>query len=522
MTPAALLFFSFFLAPALVLEDEKAGADVASALREFERYYSDKNEHVRKAAVMDLSSLDHAAAVEPLLRALGDDSLVVREEAERALEKIRSNGALDLLVERVKKPKSPEQAVSILESFRVTRPESAYEPVLAAAEGAASFDLKLAAVDLLPLLASREGRSEAALGRLLDDKEPLVRLAAIDGLGKLRAESLAPACLEKLAPRIESDWRVRAAAVAALRRLRVKDAIPALIDALEREDGRLRDDCQQALVDLTGDAVPADDAAEWREWWGRAGADFKVPTLAEVEERRKKQKAAMSPYAPPAKKGYAPFVGIETRSKRILFIIDVSSSMSERLVLSTKDPARLAAFIERYGRHDTKIELAREELIETIAALEPHVKFNIATFHSTVETWKPELVAATGGNKSAAIKFLADMTPEKIDAAATATRNSGRTNTFDALNVAFNLAKSPNQKPTKNHKVESDTVFFLSDGMATAGRIQDPGELIRYFTTINARAKIVFHTIAFGHGNESLMQPIAETSGGQYVVIALE
>ena len=519
MTPATL-FFLLTVLPGGGGAD--APKDVAAALKAFEHYYADKNEHVRKAAVADVAAVDHVAVVEAVLRALGDDSLVVREEAERALERFRSTEALALLVDKVTKPKSWDLAPAIFQAFKVSRPDGAYEPALVAAESSPSFEAKLAAIELLPLLASREGRSEAALAKLVVDKEPLVRLAALDGLGTLKAEALAPSCIERLAPKVEADWRVRAAAVAALRKLRVKEAIPALIDALEREDGRLKDDCQQALLDLTGGAVFARDVADWRTWWGAAQASFKVPTLAELEDRKKKLEKAEGPYAPPKERGYAPFVGIETRSKRILFIIDVSGSMSEKLVLSKKDPKRYDDFIKRYGLHETKIELAREELIKTIAGLESFVKFNIATFHTTVTMWKPDLMAATGGNKNAAIKFLADLTPEKVNSDANATPDSGRTNTFDALNVAFNLAKTPNAKPSKNHKVESDTVFFLSDGMATAGRIQDPGELLRYFTTVNARAKIVFHTIAFGHGNVSLMQPIADRSGGQYVVIALE
>jgi hypothetical protein len=53
--------------------------------------------------------------------------------------------------------------------------------------------------------------------------------------------------------------------------------------------------------------------------------------------------------------------------------------------------------------------------------------------------------------------------------------------------------------------------------MPTAGRLTDPGELLRYFNVINRRTKIVFHTIAFGHANSSLMKPIADVSGGIYV-----
>ena len=496
------------------------GDDVGAKIREFEKYYGDRNEHVRKAAVYDLSLLDDPAAVDPMLKALGDSSEIVKEEATRGLARFRSEEALDLLVRRLEKDRpAPETAGAILESFKTTRPGSAYDAVLALAEKG-PFETKVVATELIGVYPSREGRSEALLEKLASDRETLVRLAAIDSMGKIGAATLSSVALERLER--DPEWRVRAAAIETLRRLRTKDAVAPLIAALEREDGRLRDDCQAALVDLSGDAVAADTPEKWREWWNRVGDTFTVPSLEEVAARKKKQADAMKVYAPPSRKGYAPFVGIETRSKRILFVIDVSTSMSERLVLSSKDPARLAAFRERFGDYDTKIELAREELIETVAALEPHVRFNIATLHSVVDPWKDDLVPATAGSKSAAIKFLADLTPEKITAIGTSARDTGRTSTFDALNFAFGLTKTPSPRPSKSHKVESDTVFFLSDGMPTAGRIQDPGEIVRYFRTINARARIVFHTITFGHGNESLMRPIAELSGGQYLVISLD
>lgn len=297
--------------------------------------------------------------------------------------------------------------------------------------------------------------------------------------------------------------------------MRLKESITPLIDAMEREKGRIADDCHHALVSLTGTTY-SPKADVWRRWWKRVESGFKLPTLADLAEKRRKIAASMAEYRGSDHK-YPPYHGIKTKSRRMLFIIDVSGSMADKVILTTTNAEALRAFRQRYGKYEHKIDLAREELITTIATLPPHVRFNIATYHTTLKAWKPKLVSASGSNKNAAIKFLSKLTRDMVARTSTETFETGKTNTFDALNFAFGLHKMKNDRPTKNHKVESDTVFLVSDGMPTAGRLTDPGELLRYFNVINRRTKIVFHTIAFGHANSSLMKPIADVSGGIYV-----
>ncbi len=514
-----LMVLPLFSLPGWSFPDENE-SQAQQAVKDFRQAYANKNEHVRKAAVMGLGDVNHELTIAPLLSAVNDPAPSVRDQVRISLSRQTSEAALTLLFEKLgaRRKRSLRVNMAILEAFKISAPMGALDAVLPLATDSA-FEIRLLTAEVFGVLPETDERLESTLLELSMASEPQVRLAAIDSLGRKQATGLLDRCLHLLSA--DPDWRVRAACIEAVRGFRKKETIQPLIDALRREKGRLRDDCQEALVDLTADAVAAKTAADWQKWWDRIKDRFVMLTAKQLSEKQKKQRAALFQYATKPREGYGGFAGIPTRSQRILFLLDVSASMSDKLSLETNDASRLAAFKKRYGDYATKIELAREEMINTVASLPGHVSFNIVTFHSKVESWKKGLVPANQKNKNMAIRFLSRLSPLGISKIATASSNSGRTNTFDALNVAFGLAKKPTTRPSKNHRVDADTIFLLTDGMPTTGRIRDPGELLRYFSVINKRAKMVFHCITFGHGNVGLLEPIASRSGGKYLVIEL-
>ena len=488
--------------------------EALAALKEFERFIGNNNEHVRKAAVDGLAGTNHLLLIRPLMSALTDKSPLVRGSVPAILARQSAKDSLAELTRNLKRAGNPDVKIGIMEAFRVTQPKVAVNTLLALTEHK-EFAVRLAAITTVGVYPDDDPRVPELLLQLTSDRLPVVRLTAIESLMCKKHPAMGDRCLELL--KTDKDWRVKAMVVEALEGLRMKKSVTPLIDAMEQEKGRISDDCHHALVSLTGTTYsPNPDV--WRRWWNRVEKNFTLPTLADLEERRRKIAASMAEYKG-GKHRYPPYHGINTKSRRMLFIIDVSGSMADKVILTTQNETRLKAFRERYGEYEHKIDLAREELITTVATLPRHVRFNIATFHTSVKPWKPKLVAASQGNKNAAIKFLSKLTRGAVARTSTETFKTGKTNTFDALNFAFGLGKSKNKRASKNHKVESDTVFLVSDGMPTAGRLTDPGELLRYFNVINRRTKIVFHTIAFGHANSSLMQPIASASGGVYVEI---
>ncbi|HGY91704.1 MAG TPA: VWA domain-containing protein [Planctomycetes bacterium] len=496
-------------------KDQTPKDKLAKALVDFEKLYRNTNEHVRRAAVDDLGTLKHKALVPILVACLKDKSQVVREAVVPAMANQTTKPALHALTVELRKAKSDVVRIAILKAFKTTRPPVAKDAVLKLATSK-SYPVRLLALDLLGDFSDEDGKITKALLHHLEDRDAQVRLTVLDALTRLGYDDLIGLAIRLLEK--DKDWRVRAVAVQALRKSREKRVIEPLIEAMEREKGRLITDIRDALADIT-QTTYGPKPELWRRWWERVKGGFKVPTPEEIAKRKAKLAKDLARYGIP-KKGTTPFQGIQSKSRRMLFILDVSGSMQDKLSLEGGDPKAIEAFRERYGQYETKIDLAREELITTVANLPSYTKFNIFLFHNDVISWKKHLTRATQGNKNQAIKFLAKLTPQWIEDVVVK-QGKGQTNTFAALNKALGLADEPQEKPSKNHTVESDTVFFLSDGMPTVGRIRDPQELLRYVRTVNARAKIVFHTLTFGHGNVALLRPLAEWSGGKYIEIGV-
>ena len=503
-----------FVAP--LAAQEKVSKDQAeAAIKSFKKLFKSENEHVRRAGIDDIGACNHPDCLPYILRGMKDKSSVVRAGVVPALEKHTTKKGWNDLVRELNRNKNLDVQLAILSSFKKTKPKVAYDTILKLLEGK-KFELKFAAAEVIAEMAS-DGRVERVLMGMVDDKNAQIRLIAIEALVRLRHEDVVDICLTKMVE--DDEWQVKATCIAALRQFRKKRSIVPLIDAMEREEGRLADDAHAALVDISGYDYSAK-VETWRRWWKRVGERFEPPTQADKAAAAKRLKEARSKYDR-ADKTYTPYHGINTKSRRMLFVLDTSFSMIEKIALKTKDQRRLDEFRERYGDVETKIDLCRNELINTIASLGKHVKFNIILFDTDARPWKKKLVAATGGNKNSAYKFLDKIRPDYVTRR-TEKENKGQTNTFAALNLALGLKDEPQMKPSKTHTVESDTVFFMSDGMPTAGRIKQPDELLRYFMTVNKRAKIVFHTLTFGHGNVQLLKPMAERSGGEYVVIGIE
>ena len=485
---------------------------VENAIEQFQEYFNNENAHVRRAAVMDLAHVDHPDVVEWLLEALQDPAKEVRAEAAKALHRQTTGKAQTDLIRHLLKEKRVETQVAILDSFKSTRPPAALDPVLKLAAHR-TFELRLIATEVLGFLPESRDRILDRLRTNAEDSEPLVRLATFAALGQRQAKQLGELCLKHLLE--DPDWRVRAACIQTLEQLRLRESIPPLIRALQEEEGRLQDDCHQALQRITGERDRLPTWQDWNQWWERVQDGFQVPTLAQLQELERRYQASQQRYQSSGPKYHEHF-GVATRSQQVLFLLDISTSMADKLPVESASPARLAAFRERYGEYDTKIELAREEMINTIAQFPSHVAFNIVTFETEVAQWKKKPVRASSGNKNQAIKYLSRLTPATLLQSRQA--DSGRTNTFDALQLAFGLEET-RQVPEKNHVIESDTVFLVTDGLPTAGAVTDPQQLLNHFFEVNQRARIVFHVITFDQGLSTLLRPIAERSGGQYVLV---
>jgi HEAT repeat protein len=193
------------------------------------------------------------------------------------------------------------------------------------------------------------------------------------------AESGDPRAAELLIGNLADDvWQVRLAVIQGLGRVRVKHAIPALIAQLEREKmKRIKRAIGETLFKLTGQGYH--DLAElWARWWQAYGEGFVVPE--EMPERKVRKDG---------RRTVATFYGVPVESDRVVFVIDHSGSMGTRR-----------------AEGGTEFDKAVAETLEVAAKLESGAKLNVILFESAVTRWKKGLVPVSRGSRAALKGYL--------------------------------------------------------------------------------------------------------------------
>jgi HEAT repeat protein len=281
-----------------------------------------------------------------------------------------------------------------------------------------------------------------------------IAIPALEALGEIGAADALPVLDKALKAK---DWPLRVTAIRGLGRQKSKEAVDLLMDRLDKEEGRVLGELVDALRALTG--KPYGFApGQWREWWSRERETFTGPKAPEGVE---------------AGAGATTYHGVPILSTRVVFCVDTSGSMSETLGA------------------ETRMELSKKELSRTLGAMNKEAQVNLIFFNEGVQPWHQKMSGLKSTLKEA-LGIVAGVQPR------------GRTNIFDALDLAF------------QHK-EVDTVFLLSDGDPTDGRIIDPDDILSEIRRMNRVRKILVHTIAFAPS--PFMKALAEQNGGRYVEI---
>jgi hypothetical protein len=350
----------------------------------------------------------------------------------------------------------------------------------------------------------------AAVLPLCMDGEVAVRCAALEGLAALGSQAVVTPAIASLQ---DSVWQVRVSAISALAEVRNRDAIGPLITRMQVEEGRLVADIGDALEELTGRTF-GQRKEGWLSFWNTFKDRFKMPTDAEIATLKAARKASKATYTPP---GAVSYHGIESPSRRILFVIDVSGSMENEVIEKERfEDGEYPSF--------KRIDIVKTELARTIEGLEPYVEFNVESFATKVKLWKKGLVRANVLNKSSAMDWVnrleaigGDSKADLARAGLTGTANmaSGKTNTYEALMEALGAAGTGLRD--KEYEVAVDTVFFLSDGRPSTGKFVDTEDILREVLEANELRKVVIHTIAIGEFQKSFMKRMAEKSGGVFV-----
>lgn len=367
-----------------------------------------------------------------------------------------------------------------------------------------------------------------ALGRIggAEALAALTKIRASDTVAAMRSRALAALCSFKVvemkdavvASLSDPAWEVRALAAAICVRAKLVEAAGALVLGLEKEDGRLRKDFDDALLALVGVRFYGD-AALAKQWWAanQTSVAEKAKALADAGEYDKPVGPIETWDAPDAATGEADkakgvtssFYGISTPSRRILIVADISFSMADPAGAKPAAPTGTGKDAYPAPTGSAKIDIARWQLHRAVAALPKDASFDFVVFSESYKLWQPEMTEATDGAKAKAHDFIDAIKP------------NGTTNICDTLEKVFDLAvagPAGGRGKAARDGLGADTVYLMTDGNPNRGRITDGAALVDSLIARNRSARLVIHTIGIGEAaGSSLLQTLAKRTGGQYV-----
>jgi len=357
------------------------------------------------------------------------------------------------------------------------------EVVRAAAQALAGFGPDLAQAPLQKLLISGADTVQSFAAQSLHDmraedaawhgdlvgfakgKSPTLRATALHLLAHCKDLDPGPA-LQAAGENLDhKSWQVRAAAIDLIQALRLPAGIPWLIERFDVEQARLQQDVASALHSLTKLRFP--DGPMWRAWWQKEGPTHKVSPLGDGEKPKSGRAAPGT---------VVTYCDIPVRSDRVVFVVDVSGSMSQ-------------PFGTGGG---TRLDEAKRQLVRVLGMLPSKAKTNVVTFGTGAVTFRDTLQ-----DLDEKLRLSAEIFTKGLAA-------RGATNVHAGLQRAF---ADP----------EVDTIFLLTDGAPSAGPIVAPDALAKEIAAWNLGRGLRIHTVALG-GKSEFLERLARESGGEHTV----
>ncbi len=322
------------------------------------------------------------------------------------------------------------------------------------------------AVIQLARLETDRGAAERRLVQLAGDRDAGVRQGAAVALAALRT----PAALRALETLLaDEDHLVRREALHQLGGLRRKETIPLLLEHLPAARGRHRFDVLRVLRLLTGEDHGTS-PQRWGRWWEAEGASFVLPpyeeALAAERERAGRREAGGTT---------STFYGLQVVSERVVFVLDVSGSMSA------------------LSGGQRRIDAARDQLLDALEAFPAGGLFNLIFFSTGADAWGDEVVEMDRRSREEALEYVLRQKP------------GGGTAVHTALELAF-------------QDRDVDTIYLLTDGVPSAGRVTDPDQIRAEVRRWNEHRGVVIHGIAVGM-ESPLLRGLAEDTGGDYTFV---
>lgn len=335
-----------------------------------------------------------------------------------------------------------------------------------------------AAILSLGLLHGKQAAWQEDLFAYSTSRRSAQRMGAAAALGLLRNDT-ALGHLHGLLG--DKDRKVRIEALQSTGNLRRRESVPELIARLRVERGLLRENIATVLrlfsgLDLGNRPEP------WQRWWSTSGQAAPLPSyedaLAKEKERNRRRSSNLS---------QASFYGLKVVSDRVVFVMDVSGSMAE----AARGRRDRTSSNSKGG--STRLAVAQDELRRVLETFTNGGMFNLVFFSNGVDSWLDELEEMDDRARKDATEFLMRQ------------RADGGTAVYDALERAF-------EDP------DIDTIYLLSDGDPSVGKVIDPGLIRHEVQQWNAVRKIQINTVSIGQRSR-LLRWLAEDSGGKHIEV---
>ncbi len=135
-----------------------------------------------------------------------------------------------------------------------------------------------------------------------------------------------------------------------------------------------------------------------------------------------------------------------------------------------------------------------------LADLKPEDRFSVVWFSSEAEPWDKSLRQANNDNVREALEFVES------------NRATGGTNVHGALLEALTILQ---QDKSKTGNEAPNMILFLTDGLPTAGEVQDPEEIRNAVKNRNRNFKAKVHNLAFGNDADyKMLQQMSSENDG--------
>jgi hypothetical protein len=330
-------------------------------------------------------------------------------------------------------------------------------------------------VALINLIAETETpETESLLISLLDAPHHGIAMISAEALGRHKYFGAIEALKRQTGRReYREKYAFRFNLVRALAQMEHPDAIEFLAELQSTLDGQLRHHVQTVVDGVTIDHFRGDSERfeqfrkpEVKNAASSMSPDDRIFKAAKFEPESL-QRMRLKPQQ---------YYGIDIHARRLMFIIDHSSSMKD------------------YWGGMTRLDRAKYELTRAITELPGEAEFAIVFYHTSVRFWRNELVPATEENKREAIEFVRRL------------GYGDKTNTYGALKFSLEF----------DDQLES--VFLLTDGKPTFGEIRDKAVIVKDILHRNRFRHLNFNTIgiAVDGATRAFLQQLATESNGEF------